>query len=41
MTIGSRALECAIIAILTWLGADAVRSDFGPVWQTVRLLLGD
>jgi hypothetical protein len=38
--IGSRALEYAIIATVALLGADAVRSDLGPVWRTLRLLLG-
>jgi hypothetical protein len=38
--IGSRALEYAIIATVALLGADAVRSDLGPVWRTLRVLLG-
>jgi hypothetical protein len=39
-SIGSRALEYAIIATVALLAADAVRSDLGPVWRTLRLLLG-
>ncbi|MDP9199384.1 MAG: hypothetical protein M3O07_09255 [Pseudomonadota bacterium] len=38
--IGSRALEYAIIAAIALLAADAVRSDLGPVWRTLCLLLG-
>jgi hypothetical protein len=38
--IGSRALECAIIAILVLLAADTVRSDLGPLWQALSLLFG-
>jgi len=37
---GLRALECAIVAITSLLAADVIRSELGPFWQTLRLLLG-
>jgi hypothetical protein len=37
---GLRAFECAIIVITSLLAADAVRSDLGPLLQTLRLLFG-
>lgn len=36
----TRALEFAVAAIAVFLGADAVRAAFGPLWKNVSLLLG-
>jgi len=37
---GSRALECAVVAIAAMLAADAFRANLAPLWQALRLLLG-
>jgi hypothetical protein len=36
----TRALEFAVAAIAVFLGADAVRTAFGPLWKNLSLLLG-
>ncbi len=38
---GTRAMECAIMAVFALLAADALRSDFAPLWQALRLLFGN
>jgi hypothetical protein len=36
----TRALEFAVTAIAAFLGADAVRTALGPLWENLSLLLG-
>jgi hypothetical protein len=36
----TRALEIAVTAVAVFLGADAVRAAFGPLWKNLGLLLG-
>lgn len=38
---GTRAVECAIMAVIALLAADALRTEFAPLWQALRLLLGN
>lgn len=38
---GARVAEWAIIAVFALLAGDAMRSEFAPLWQALRLLLGN
>ena len=38
---GMRAVECAIMAVFALLAGDALRSELAPLWQALRLLLGN
>jgi hypothetical protein len=38
---GARAVECAIMAAFALLAGDALRPVFAPLWQALRLLLGN
>jgi hypothetical protein len=38
---GTRVVECAIMAVFALLAGDALRSEFAPLWQALRLLLGN
>ena len=38
---GTRAVECAIMAAFVLLAGDALRSEFAPLWQALRLLFGN
>jgi predicted permease len=39
-TIDTRALECAITAVVVLLAADAYRTVLGPLWRILSLLFG-
>ena len=38
---GTRVVEWAIMAIFALLAGDALRSEIAPLWQALRLLLGN
>ena len=38
---GTRAVECAIMAVFALLAGDALRAELAPLWQALRLLLGN